>query len=66
MNDYNFELNKQALLFYIYATGFVRLENGRGILMISRTKYDITREKIKEIFEKAGIHGAHGIEPQLI
>lgn len=30
MNDYNFELNKQALLFYIYATGFVRLENGRG------------------------------------
>lgn len=31
--------------------------------MISRTKYDITREKIKEIFEKAGIHGAHGIEP---
>ena len=31
--------------------------------MISRTKYDITREKIKEIFENAGIHGAHGIEP---
>ena len=31
--------------------------------MISRTKYDITREKIKEIFEKAGIHGAQDIEP---
>ena len=36
---------------------------GEEILMISRTKYDITREKIKEIFEKAGIHGAQDIEP---
>lgn len=27
---------------------------------------NLTRERIKEIFEKAGIHGAHGIEPQLI